>query len=115
MEQFTKIFKALADPNRVRIMKMLEQKQLCVCEITEILNLSTSTVSSHLSLLRRAGLIDYEKNGKWVDYKINRESRDLILNQIIALMPAWLNDDEIVKIDLENLKTADRNLICATY
>ncbi len=113
MEQFTKIFKALADPNRVRIMKMLERKQLCVCEVTEILNLSTSTVSSHLSLLRQAGLIDYEKNGKWVDYKINRESRNLILNQIIALLPAWLNDEEIVKIDLEKLKTADRNLICA--
>ena len=67
MDEFTKIFKALTDKNRVRILKMLEQKPLCVCEITSALDISISTVSSHLSILKEAGFITDFKDGKWLN------------------------------------------------
>ena len=57
MRTLVKIFKALADSNRIRILKMLEVRPLCVCEITEVLNLAASTVSKHLSILRDADFI----------------------------------------------------------
>ena len=57
LKEKAKIFKALSDPNRLRILKMLQTKDLCVCEITSVLNLATSTVSKHLSILRDSGFI----------------------------------------------------------
>ena len=71
LEQYTEIFKALSEPSRVRILKMLQVKPLCVCEITDVLGLKSSTVSEHLSILRENGLITSEKKGKLVFYKLN--------------------------------------------
>ena len=55
MRKLSKTFQALSDTNRIRILKIFEQRSLCVCEITEILKLANSTVSKHLSILRDAG------------------------------------------------------------
>ena len=71
-----RIFKALSDPNRLRILKMLQIRSLCVCEITEVLQLATSTVSKHLSILKDTDFIIEEKNGKWVNYLINTNPSD---------------------------------------
>lgn len=112
MNNTVKIFKALADSNRMRILKMLELRHLCVCEITEVLNFATSTISKHLSILREAGLIEDIKDGKWVEYRLNRESKDPEITKILSLLPDWLKEDEVVKKDAEKVKTADRNVIC---
>ncbi len=112
MDDFIKIFKALSDKNRVRILKMLEKKLMCVCEIKSILNISTSTVSSHLTLLKDAGFIKDTKSGRWVDYNFVRSSDNPVLHQVLAMIPGWLNDDELIKDDTEKIKTADREIIC---
>jgi ArsR family transcriptional regulator, arsenate/arsenite/antimonite-responsive transcriptional repressor len=57
------ILKALSDHGRLRILKILEHKSLCVCEITELIGLATSTISAHLNILKNAGLIKDEKDG----------------------------------------------------
>jgi len=57
MKDRTKIFKALSDLNRLRILKALQTKSLCVCEIKELLNLANSTVSQHLKILKETGFI----------------------------------------------------------
>jgi ArsR family transcriptional regulator len=112
MDEFVKIFKSLSDKNRVRILKMLEQKPLCVCEITSILDISTSTVSSHLSILKEAGFITDSKDGKWVEYKLKKNSDNPGLHQILAMLPGWLNHDELIKNDFHKLKDADRIQLC---
>lgn len=114
MDNFIKIFKSLTDKNRVRILKMLEKKSLCVCEITSVLNISNSTVSSHLTLLKEAGFIKDTKDGKWANYHFVRNSDNPVLHQVLAMIPGWLNDDEIVKEDTEKIKTADREIICSS-
>ncbi len=63
-KKLAKFYKALSDPNRVRILFLLNERNLCVCEITEILGLATSTVSNHLSILSDAGLVIQERYGK---------------------------------------------------
>jgi len=112
MDEFVKIFKSLSDKNRVRILKMLERKSLCVCEITDLLNISTSTVSSHLTLLKEAGFIKNTKDGKWVNYHFVRNSDNPVLHQVLAMLPGWLNDDEIIKKDAQKVENADRKIIC---
>ncbi|MGA2298214.1 MAG: metalloregulator ArsR/SmtB family transcription factor [FCB group bacterium] len=114
MRSFINIFKALSDPNRVRILKMLEFRPLCVCEITYILNMATSTVSKHLSILRDAGFILDQKEGKWVEYKLNKNSSNVEVKQQLSLLPGWLNDDEVIKTYKKRVTEVDRNIICKT-
>jgi ArsR family transcriptional regulator, arsenate/arsenite/antimonite-responsive transcriptional repressor len=74
MRDFLAITKALADPNRVRILLALRRGELCVCQITEMFGLATSTVSKHLSILHRAGLILSRKSERWVYYRLPDKS-----------------------------------------
>ncbi len=112
MKNYIKTFKALSDQNRMLILKMLGIKQLCVCEITDVLGLSTSTVSQHCSILRDAGFIVDIKKGKWVDYKINPNAEDELTKQLLELLPTWLTDDEFTKTYTDKVNKSDRNIIC---
>jgi Predicted transcriptional regulators len=68
------IVKALADENRVRILMALRGRELCVCQITGLLDLAPSSTSRHLSILRQARLIEGSKRGKWVYYRLPKEA-----------------------------------------
>lgn len=106
------MLKALSDRNRLRIVMMLTRKELCVCEIQDILALSVSTVSKHLSILRDAGFILDEKVGKWVIYRLNRTNSEPALSQMMLLLSFSLSDDEQIKSDLEKVATVCRNNLC---
>jgi ArsR family transcriptional regulator len=112
LNKLVKIFKALGDKNRLRIVKMLQQRSMCVCEITAVLQLATSTVSKHLSILKEAEIIIDSKDGKWVDYVLNKRSNNIFLAGLLPLLNYWLNDDEQVQSDLAKLKVVDRNILC---
>ncbi len=112
MRDLVKVFKALSDPNRVRIIKMLEERPLCVCEITEILGLAPSTVSKHLSLLRDADFILDKKEGKWVYYFLNKTNNKLFTASLLPLLEQWLSEDEDILHDRERVKNVDRNQAC---
>ena len=112
MRTLVKIFKALADSNRIRILKMLEVRPLCVCEITEVLNLAASTVSKHLSILRDADFIIDSKDGKWVNYCLNKEDTDPQVIELLKHIGEWLPDDELINNDRKNVNAVNRNKIC---
>lgn len=101
-------FKVLSEPNRVRILMILLEKELCVCEITSILQLSPATVSNHLSYLRKNGFIEDQKEGKWINYKINENTEDPIVIKILELLPGWFEDESTILEDREKVKTVDR-------
>ncbi len=110
----TKIFKALSDESRLRILKMLQAKSLCVCEIQDILGLATSTVSKHLSILRDAGFLIEEKDGKWVNYMINPHPKDPRISSILSSLDFWISNEELIISDKEKIKTIDRYKVCKT-
>lgn len=112
MQDLVKIFKALSDSNRIRIIKILEIRSLCVCEITEVLHLATSTVSQHLSLLKDAGIIVDEKDGKWVNYSVNTNNLNQYNKKILPLLKTWLPKDSVINEDIKKLGYIDRNTIC---
>lgn len=78
------VAKALADESRLRIIVALDGRELCVCQLTELLGLATSTVSRHISVLRQAGLVSSRKNGKWVFYALNRDQRSADIQSAIG-------------------------------
>ncbi len=71
MEEILNIFKALSDETRLRILRLLESGELCVCEIVSALDMIQPKVSFHLGVLKEAGLIKDRKQGKWIHYKID--------------------------------------------
>ena len=109
MRDLIKVFKALSDPNRIRILKMLEAGPLCVCEITEVLELAPSTVSKHLSLLRDVNFILDKKDGKWVYYELNKTDGAQFIAELLPLIRKWLPEDEVILSDRQKAQTVERN------
>ncbi|MGA1840237.1 MAG: ArsR/SmtB family transcription factor [bacterium] len=106
MEILDRTLKALADKNRLRILKLLEKKKMCVCELAYILGIAQPSVSKHLKKLISAGLIEREQDGFWTNYylkKDNQYSKALLRN-----LKLWLNEDETIKEDLKKAKKANR-------
>ncbi|HEX9083015.1 MAG TPA: metalloregulator ArsR/SmtB family transcription factor [Holophagaceae bacterium] len=88
--------KALAHPVRLRILAMLRNGELCVCEITDVVGLAPSTISQHLSDLRRAGFVTERKEGRWVHYGLSLES---FPQALLAVLWPELAGDPAVKAD----------------
>jgi ArsR family transcriptional regulator len=74
MDAHSELFRSLADPTRLRLLNLLAQTgDVCVCELADVLRLPQYTVSRHLQILREVGLVDDQREGKWVYYRIARE------------------------------------------
>jgi DNA-binding transcriptional ArsR family regulator len=69
-EKRSKVFKALADGNRLRILSLLKIREMCVCEVMVALDLTQPTASHHLGILENVGLVRDRKEGKWVFYSV---------------------------------------------
>ena len=76
MKTFIRVMKALSDPNRIKIMKLLAEKQLCVCELTALLGVAQSTASKHLKILEDAGLVVSRRDGAWMNYERAHDSEN---------------------------------------
>ena len=75
MEEATRFAMALSDPTRWRILLLLWEQPLCVCELADILKMPQSSVSSHIQVIRRAGMLDCERREKWLYYRVNELMR----------------------------------------
>jgi ArsR family transcriptional regulator len=72
VHELSKVFKALADETRLRILKLLEVREMCVCEVMIALGLTQPTASHHLGILNNVGLVKGRKEGKWVFYSVTK-------------------------------------------
>ncbi|MBE9544007.1 MAG: winged helix-turn-helix transcriptional regulator, partial [Proteobacteria bacterium] len=99
MKSFLKVMKALSDPNRVKIIKLLQQKMMCVCELQGALKIAQPTVSKHLKVLEEAGLVDYVKDGLWVNYFLTDGQNSPYASSVLGNLKHWLEDDpEVVEL-----------------
>jgi len=114
MKKFIRVMKALSDPNRVAILKVLEVKELCVCEITGILGLAQSTVSKHLKILEDADLVESTREGAWVNYQLCQAPENKYAQVLAKNLKGWLNDDLKITAAQTLADKADRTTICAT-
>jgi len=112
MKDFIRVMKALSDPNRVKILKMLQNKVMCVCEIKEALGLAQPTVSRHLKVLESAGLVGYKKDGLWVDYHLTDGNNSPYTANLLGNLRHWLQDDPEIAELVERLPTIDREEVC---
>ncbi len=114
MKESSNIFKVLSDKNRLRILRMLQIKPLYVCEITDILKLAASTVSQHLSILKKEGFISEERDGKWVNYLINQRPGDQRISAILSQLDFWVGDSQLIENDKQKVKVSNRYKVCGS-
>ena len=105
-----KTFKSLGDRNRLRIVHMLGHGAMCVCEITDILKLSQSTVSGHLRVLKEAALVEDSKDGLWVEYRLAAPPG--IRRRVLDLIASVLADDPDMQQETIRARKADRRMLC---
>jgi DNA-binding transcriptional ArsR family regulator len=99
LREYERVMKSVADPTRVRILKLLEAGEMCVCQIVAILELGQSTVSKHLFLLKMAGLVKERQEKKWVHYALDGSEGVPYARKMLHALKGWLNDDPVVARD----------------
>ena len=104
MRIFMTIVKALADENRVRALLALQGRELCVCQIIELLELAPSTVSKHMSILGQARLVDSRKKGRWVHYRLADEDVPTEVRKALDWVKRSLRDVPQARKDAARLK-----------
>lgn len=113
MENMANIFKSLDDETRLRIFALLlEEDELCVCDLVTVLQLPQSTVSRQLSLLKGAGWLKDRRDGVWIYYSINR-SLAPIQQFLIPVLRNFLPATEAATRDLERLRSLNLGCRCA--
>jgi ArsR family transcriptional regulator len=101
VKDLANMFRALADPNRLRILNVLSHQCMCVCDLQGVLGLSQSLISRHLAYLRHAGLVQDRRAGTWVCYSLLLEGPyGLALESLLRHLPAT----PALQADLENLR-----------
>ncbi|MFZ2445056.1 MAG: metalloregulator ArsR/SmtB family transcription factor [Syntrophobacteraceae bacterium] len=112
MREFIKVMKAASDPSRVKILKMLQHKSMCVCEMHTALKLAQPTVSKHLKILEDAGLVACRKSGLWVNYFLADVRTTSYAASLLGNLKHWLdNDPEIMRL-AETIPTIRREDVC---
>jgi ArsR family transcriptional regulator len=112
MKRFLKVMKALSDPSRVKIIKMLQHKAMCVCEIQACLTLAQPTISKHLKILEDADLVLFSKDGLWVNYKLSNDKANPYAGSMIKYLKRSLNDDPEIEKIVNRLPYINREKIC---
>jgi len=83
------LFRTLSDPTRLRLLNLLAAGEACVCDLHETLRLVQPKVSRHLALMRRVGLVEARRNGKWMHYRLAKHGDPLVRN-VLAGLRAWM-------------------------
>ena len=115
MDELVTIFKARSDETRLRVIKLLEECELCVCDITAALDMSQPKVSFHLSTLKDAGLIKDRKQGKWIHYSLNESD---LFRRMLMVSLCEKADGALIGADKKRLsrylKTKQASMECST-
>ena len=104
MRELLAITKALADENRLRIVAALKGRELCLCQLVELLGLATSTVSKHASLLHQAQLVESRKEGRWTFFRLADGEAPPAVQETMATVLKSLDRDQQCKTDRQRLK-----------
>jgi len=112
MKDFLNVTKALSDCNRVKMLKMLQHKAMCVCEIHVALNIAQPTASKHLKILEKAGLVNSRREGQWVNYYPADGKESPYAATLLGNLRHWLEDDSDVRQLIEKIPCIRREEVC---
>ena len=115
MREILAVMKALADENRLRAVVALQDRELCLCQIVELLGLANSTVSRHMSILHQARIVESRKQGRWNYFRLAEEADSPHAAAVASLAMRSLERDDKVRSDAKRLKQVlkmDPEVLC---
>lgn len=108
MRDLVKVFKSLSDETRLRILNVLLERECCVCEVMQALDISQSRASRNLGVLYDAGFLTSRRDGVWTVYAIDQQATRRYLPQLVDIVRRQLGDNPEATADLARLQTAER-------
>jgi len=108
MRDLIKACKALSDETRLRILNLLIERECCVCEVMQALNISQTRASRNLNALYHAGFLKFRKDGLWSLYSLDQAGMKECFSDLVNVVRKALEDNEVVARDIERLKEAER-------
>ena len=111
MKKMVKVMKALSDPSRLKIMKALQMRTMCVCELQYTLALAQSSISKHLKILEEADLVVSRKDGLWVNYSLADSPENPYASDMLDLLGPWLESSPGFEDMMDRARTADRQFL----
>ena len=108
MQDLIRVMKALSDETRLRILRVLLEKECCVCEVMQALDISQSRASRNLGILQDAGFLRARRDGLWMVYSVDWESANRYATFLAKLLKESPVSNEMIKKDKERLKQAKR-------
>jgi ArsR family transcriptional regulator len=108
MRDAVKAFKALSDETRLRILNILLERECCVCEVMQALDISQTRASRNLAALHDAGFLKLRKDGLWSLYSIDKDGMQEYLTDLVRAVTKSLEGNKAVELDRERLKEAER-------
>ena len=108
MREVVKAMKALSDETRLRILNLLLERECCVCEVMQALEISQTRASRNLSMLHDAGFLKMRKDGLWSLYSINQEGIKEYFADLVEAVQKSLEGNELAVLDRERLRKAER-------
>ena len=108
MQDLIKAMKALSDETRLRILRVLLERECCVCEVMRALDISQSRASRNLGILQDAGFLQVRRDGAWMLYSIDWESANRYTTSLAKLLKESLVSNEVLEQDREKLNRAVR-------
>jgi ArsR family transcriptional regulator, arsenate/arsenite/antimonite-responsive transcriptional repressor len=112
MKNLIKLLKAISDPVRLQILRLLKEDELCVCEIVAVLKLPQPTVSNHLKILVNAELIKVHKQGTWAIYNLCTFENNKDVRALLRSVLNIIEDTDDIAILLKKLKHQNKAKIC---
>jgi ArsR family transcriptional regulator len=100
--------KALSDETRLRILNLLLQRECCVCEVMEVLEISQTRASRNLNILYDAGFLNLRREGLWAYFSIDKADLKDYLSLLLDAVERGLKENKVADSDREHLKTAQR-------
>lgn len=118
MREVIDIAKALGDESRLRALLSLRDGELCLCQIIDLLDLAPSTVSKHLSILHRAGLVKKRKEGRWHYFRLPGRDAPPVVRQALRWVSEGVSDDAAINDDarsVNKIRKQDLDALCGCY
>ncbi len=108
MQDLIKAMKAISDETRLRILKILLERECCVCEVMQALDISQSRASRNLGILQNAGFLKTRRDGIWIVYSLEWRTANRYATSLAELLRDSLASNEVLAKDRERLKKAER-------
>jgi ArsR family transcriptional regulator, arsenate/arsenite/antimonite-responsive transcriptional repressor len=108
MRGLTKILKILSDETKLRVLNLIQERECCVCEVMQAMDISQSKASRALSALYDIGLLKLRREGRWAIYSIDDEQEKDYIRGILGAVRLYMTDNRIALGDMERLKVAKR-------